>query len=45
MDAEQKVNHALGLKLGCWKSGVLVENDEGSVKKHFDALGAAAGPA
>ena len=45
VDAEQKANHALGLKLGCWKSGVLVENDEGAVAKYYKETEGAPGAA
>jgi len=33
VDAEQARNRALGEQTGCWKSGVLVEDDNGSVAK------------
>ncbi len=33
VDAEQARNRALGEQTGCWKSGVLVEDDHGSVAK------------
>ncbi|KAK9828761.1 hypothetical protein WJX72_001961 [[Myrmecia] bisecta] len=41
VDAEQKKNKEIGDKLGCWKAGVLVENDDGSVKKYLEQLAAA----
>ncbi|KAK3273726.1 hypothetical protein CYMTET_18048 [Cymbomonas tetramitiformis] len=31
VDAEYKINKEIGDRTGCWKAGVLVENDEGSV--------------
>ena len=37
MDAEQARNKALGAATGCWKSGVLVEDDFGSVAKAIAA--------
>eukprot|EP00192_Tetraselmis_astigmatica_P014485 CAMPEP_0117651266 /NCGR_PEP_ID=MMETSP0804-20121206/1998_1 /TAXON_ID=1074897 /ORGANISM="Tetraselmis astigmatica, Strain CCMP880" /LENGTH=159 /DNA_ID=CAMNT_0005457227 /DNA_START=248 /DNA_END=723 /DNA_ORIENTATION=- len=30
---ERKINKEIGEKTGCWKSGVLVEDDNGSVQK------------
>lgn len=38
VDAEQAKNRKLGEELGCWKAGVLVENDNGDVAKALDAL-------
>ena len=38
VDAEQAKNRKLGEELGCWKAGVLVENDNGAVAKALDAL-------
>ena len=37
VDAEQARNRALGEQTGCWKSGVLVEDDNGSVAKALAA--------
>jgi hypothetical protein len=37
VDAEQARNRALGEQTGCWKSGVLVEDDNGSVAKAIAA--------
>ena len=37
VDAEQARNRALGEQTGCWKSGVLVEDDYGSVAKAIAA--------
>jgi hypothetical protein len=37
VDAEQARNRALGDATGCWKSGVLVEDDHGSVAKAIKA--------
>jgi hypothetical protein len=37
VDAEQARNRALGDATGCWKSGVLVEDDNGSVAKAIKA--------
>lgn len=36
MDAEHQKNRELGERLGCWKGGVLVEDDAGSVKKALE---------
>ena len=33
MDAEREKHKAIGERLGCWKAGVLVENDSGDVAK------------
>lgn len=38
MEAEFKLNKEIGEKTGCWKSGVLVENDAGDVRKALEAL-------
>ncbi|KAK9867510.1 hypothetical protein WJX84_011492 [Apatococcus fuscideae] len=38
VDAEQAKNRKLGEELGCWKAGVLVENDNGDVAKALDAV-------
>ena len=38
MDAEQAKNRKLGEELGCWKTGVLVENDNGDVAKALAAM-------
>ena len=38
MDAEYKKNKEIGEKTGCWKAGVLVEDDNGSVKKALEEL-------
>ena len=38
MDAERAVNKAIGDRTGCWKAGVLVEDDAGSVKKALNDL-------
>ncbi len=32
VEAEYAANKALGERLGCWKGGVLVEDDAGSVR-------------
>jgi hypothetical protein len=46
VDAEHARNRALGEQTGCWKSGVLVEDDNGSVAKALAARdGCAAAPA
>ena len=37
VDAEQARNRTLGEQTGCWKSGVLVEDDHGSVAKAIAA--------
>lgn len=47
VDAEREKHRQLGEKLGCWKGGVLVEDDNGSVAKALaeaEAGGAAAVP-
>ena len=31
IDAEFSKNKALGERLGCWKAGMLVDNDDGAV--------------
>lgn len=33
VDAEREKHKAIGERLGCWKAGVLVENDSGDVAK------------
>lgn len=33
VDAEREKHKAIGDRLGCWKAGVLVENDAGDVAK------------
>lgn len=38
VDAERVVNKAIGDRTGCWKAGVLVEDDAGSVKKALNEL-------
>lgn len=38
MDAERAVNKAIGDRTGCWKAGVLVEDDAGSVKKALNEV-------
>ena len=38
VDAERAVNKAIGDRTGCWKAGVLVEDDAGSVKKALNDL-------
>ena len=35
LDAVYAKNKALGEETGCWKSGVLVDNDKGVLKAHF----------
>ncbi len=42
MDAEQMANRALGEATGCWKAGVLVEDDVGSVANALAERAAAA---
>jgi len=37
--AEAARNRAAGAATGCWKGGVLVEDDRGSVRAHFEAIG------
>ncbi len=37
VDAEYAKNKAIGEAIGCWKGGVLVEDDAGSVRKYFEA--------
>ena len=39
VDAQRELNKAIGEKTGCWKAGVLVENDAGSVAKALAELG------
>lgn len=41
VDAERARNREVGEKTGCWKSGVLVEDDAGSVAKYLAEHGAA----
>ena len=36
MEIEFKKNKEIGEATGCWKSGMLVEDDEGSVKKALE---------
>ena len=38
VDAERAVNKAIGDGTGCWKAGVLVEDDAGSVKKALNEV-------
>ncbi len=35
MDAEREKNRKIGEATGCWKGGVLVEDDAGSVAKYL----------
>jgi hypothetical protein len=42
VQAEQAKNKALGERTGCWKHGMLVDNDQGTLKAHFAAAAAAA---
>jgi hypothetical protein len=44
VEAEQQSNKEIGERTGCWKSGVLVEDDRGSVAAYFKSLGEGAGP-
>lgn len=37
VEAEQRRNKAVGDATGCWKSGVLVENDAGAVAAYLAA--------
>lgn len=39
---ERAINREIGERTGCWKSGVLVEDDNGSVQKALDELKVAA---
>lgn len=41
--AEREKHRLLGEKLGCWKAGVLVEDNQGSVAKALAEQSAAAG--
>ena len=43
VETEYKKNKAAGDATGCWKSGVLVENDAGDVAKYFAAGGGGGG--
>jgi hypothetical protein len=43
VQAEQAKNKALGERTGCWKHGMLVDNDQGTLKAHFAAAAATAG--
>ena len=38
VDAEREKHRALGERLGCWKGGVLVEDDHGSVAKALEEM-------
>lgn len=38
VDAERVINKAIGDRTGCWKAGVLVEDDAGSVRKALNEL-------
>ena len=38
VEAECARNKALGERLGCWKGGVLVEDDAGSVRRALQEL-------
>jgi len=44
VDAEQAANRAIGEATGCWKAGVLVEDDDGSVAKALAARESGAKP-
>ncbi|CAL8462744.1 g2277 [Coccomyxa elongata] len=39
VEAEYSKNKELGERIGCWKGGVLVEDDDGSVRKALQDLG------
>lgn len=43
MDAEHAANRAIGEATGCWKAGVLVEDDAGSVAVALAARGPGGG--
>jgi hypothetical protein len=36
VEEEHRINKAIGERIGCWKGGVLVENDAGSLKKALE---------
>lgn len=36
VEAEYERNKRIGEATGCWKAGVLVEDDRGSVKKYME---------
>ena len=38
VEAEFKINKEIGEKTGCWKTGYLVEDDNGSVKQALEEL-------
>lgn len=38
VEAEYNKNKDLGERIGCWKGGVLVEDDDGSVRKALQDL-------
>lgn len=38
VEAEYAKNKELGERIGCWKGGVLVEDDDGSVRKALQGL-------
>lgn len=38
VDEEYERNKQIGIELGCWKGGVLVEDEDGSVRKYFHSL-------
>ncbi len=38
VEAEYNKNKELGERIGCWKGGVLVEDDDGSVRKALQDL-------
>ncbi len=39
VEAEYTKNKELGERIGCWKGGVLVEDDDGNVRKALQDLG------
>lgn len=41
VDAECVRNREIGARTGCWKAGVLVEDDNGSVRKALEEMAAA----
>ncbi|KAF8061984.1 hypothetical protein HT031_004244 [Scenedesmus sp. PABB004] len=41
VDAELEANRALGAATGCWKHGMLVDDDRGTLRQHFAAAAGA----
>jgi hypothetical protein len=38
VEKERQANREIGEKTGCWKGGVLVEDDHGSIQEALDSI-------